>query len=134
MQYLKWLLTGKKSRICLSVWRSRELQNNFLGKGRDIENILNRLFIKQSDMDKQSAIELLCSQEQFHNEQIFEMKRQQVFENQIWQMLGSLNIVPFKDGNQWCCLYGKDLMSGIAGFGDTPYLAAVNLYEELNKI
>lgn len=84
-------------------------------------------------MDKQSAIELLCSQEQFHNEQIFEMKRQQVFENQIWQMLGSLNIAPFKDGNQWCCLYGKDLMSGIAGFGDTPYLAAVNLYEELNK-
>ena len=48
-------------------------------------------------MDKQSAIELLCSQEQFHNEQIFEMKRQQVFENQIWQMLGSLNIVPYKD-------------------------------------
>ena len=35
------------------------------------------------------------------------MKRQQVFENQIWQMLGSLNIVPFKDGNQWCCLYVK---------------------------
>ena len=69
----------------------------------------------------------------FHNEQIFEMKRQQVSENQIWQMLRSLNIVPFKDGNQWCCLYGKDLMSGIAGFGDTPYLAAVNLYEELNK-
>ena len=84
-------------------------------------------------MDKQSAIELLCSQEQCYNEQIFEMKKQQVFENQIWQMLGSLNIVPFKDGNQWCCLYGKDLMSGIAGFGDTPYLAAVNLYEELNK-
>ena len=48
-------------------------------------------------------------------------------------MLGSLNIVPFKDGNQWCCLYGKDLISGIAEFGDTPYLAAVNLYEELNK-
>lgn len=61
------------------------------------------------------------------------MKRQQVFENQIWQMLGNLNIVPFKDDNQWCCLYGKDLISGIAGFGDTPYLAAVNLYEELNK-
>ena len=84
-------------------------------------------------MDKQSAIGLLCSQEQCCNEQIFEMKKQQVFVNCIWQMLGSLNIVPFKDGNQWCCLYGKDLMSGIAGFGDTPYLAAVNLYEELNK-
>ena len=84
-------------------------------------------------MDKQNAIDLLHAQEECYNEQIFEMKKQQVFENSIWQMLGSLNIVPFKDGNQWCCLYGKDLMSGIVGFGDTPYLAAVNLHEELNK-
>ena len=84
-------------------------------------------------MDKQNAIDLLHAQEECYNEQIFEMKKQQVFENSILQMLGSLNIVPFKDGNQWCCLYGRDLMSGIAGFGDTPYLAAVNLYNELNK-
>lgn len=26
----------------------------------------------------------------------------------------------FIDGNQWCALYGEDLMSGVAGFGDTP--------------
>ncbi len=24
------------------------------------------------------------------------------------------------DGNQWCALYGADLMSGVVGFGDTP--------------
>ena len=24
------------------------------------------------------------------------------------------------DGGKWCALYGTDLMSGIAGFGDTP--------------
>ena len=24
------------------------------------------------------------------------------------------------DGNQWCALYGIDLVQGIAGFGDTP--------------
>jgi hypothetical protein len=29
----------------------------------------------------------------------------------------------YKDGNQWCVLYGDDLKSGIAGFGDTPRLA-----------
>lgn len=28
-----------------------------------------------------------------------------------------------KDGNQWCALYGEDLMSGIAGFGDSPAAA-----------
>ena len=27
------------------------------------------------------------------------------------------------DGNQWCALYGANLMEGIAGFGDTPELA-----------
>jgi hypothetical protein len=26
----------------------------------------------------------------------------------------------FPDGNKWCCLYGDDLMNGVAGFGDTP--------------
>lgn len=29
-----------------------------------------------------------------------------------------------KDGNQWCWLYGPNLQEGIAGFGDTPALAA----------
>jgi hypothetical protein len=29
----------------------------------------------------------------------------------------------FPDGNKWCCLYGEDLMVGVAGFGDTPQLA-----------
>jgi hypothetical protein len=24
------------------------------------------------------------------------------------------------DGNMWCCLYGEDLMVGVAGFGETP--------------
>lgn len=26
----------------------------------------------------------------------------------------------FPDGNKWCALYGEDLMTGVAGFGDTP--------------
>jgi len=31
-----------------------------------------------------------------------------------------------RDGNQWCVLYGDDLMTGVAGFGDTPYLAVLD--------
>ena len=27
------------------------------------------------------------------------------------------------DGDQWCALYGDDLQSGVAGFGDSPELA-----------
>lgn len=26
----------------------------------------------------------------------------------------------FPDGDQWCALYGKDLMAGVAGFGPSP--------------
>ncbi len=26
----------------------------------------------------------------------------------------------FQDGNKFCCLYGDDLMQGIAAFGDSP--------------
>lgn len=30
------------------------------------------------------------------------------------------------DGNQWCFLYGENLHDGVAGFGDTPELAAAD--------
>ena len=26
----------------------------------------------------------------------------------------------YQDGNQWCALYGKDIQSGVCGFGDSP--------------
>ena len=29
-----------------------------------------------------------------------------------------------QDGDAWCMLYGVDLQSGLAGFGDTPAQAA----------
>ena len=31
-----------------------------------------------------------------------------------------------QDGDQWCFLYGKNLQSGVAGFGDTPAQAVSN--------
>lgn len=31
----------------------------------------------------------------------------------------------YPDGNSWCALYGEDIQSGVAGFGDTPDLAAM---------
>ena len=30
----------------------------------------------------------------------------------------------YTDGDKWCALYGEDLQSGVAGFGDTPAQAA----------
>jgi hypothetical protein len=32
----------------------------------------------------------------------------------------------YPDGNMWCALYGDDLQSGCAGFGDTPEAAMID--------
>jgi hypothetical protein len=53
-------------------------------------------------------------------------------------LISALGLIPFKDGNQWGFLYGKDLQSGVAGFGDTVRLAMCdfnqNFYNEKIKI
>ena len=55
------------------------------------------------------------------------------YEILILKLMKELGVVPFKDGNQWCALYGKDLQVGIAGFGNTPFLAMADLRDQLNK-
>jgi len=30
------------------------------------------------------------------------------------------------DGDMWCCLLGDNLQDGVCGFGDSPYMAALN--------
>lgn len=37
------------------------------------------------------------------------------------------------DGNQWCVLYGDNLQDGVAGFGDTPYLAVLDFSKAWNR-
>ena len=32
----------------------------------------------------------------------------------------------FLDGNEYCCLYGEDIMSGCAGFGNSPRKAMMD--------
>jgi hypothetical protein len=37
-----------------------------------------------------------------------------------------LGLKPTLDGNMWCFLWGDDLQSGVAGFGDTVYAAMMD--------
>lgn len=39
----------------------------------------------------------------------------------------------FQDGNQWCALYGSNLMEGVAGFGDSPDAATRDFDREWFK-
>jgi hypothetical protein len=40
--------------------------------------------------------------------------------NQMQRIFILLRPKVFLDGNQWCCLYGDDIQSGVCGFGDSP--------------
>ena len=55
------------------------------------------------------------------------------YEVLVLHLMKGMAIVPFKDGDQWCALYGEDLQAGIAGFGNTPFLAMADLRDQLNK-
>ncbi len=46
-------------------------------------------------------------------------------EAEEYNLVKILGLVPFKDGNAWCVLWGDDLAVGISGFGDTPYKAVL---------
>ena len=48
-----------------------------------------------------------------------------------WSTINALGIKPFKDGNQWCFLYGSNIQEGVCGFGDTIAQAASNFYDAL---
>jgi hypothetical protein len=36
------------------------------------------------------------------------------------------NLIPYKDGSDWCVLLGKNIQEGICGFGNTPLKAILN--------
>ncbi len=46
----------------------------------------------------------------------------------MWECISALGIKPFKDGNQWCFLYGNNIQDGICGFGKTISEAAWDFY------
>jgi len=47
---------------------------------------------------------------------------------EMWPCIQALNIKPYKDGNQWCFLYGENIQDGICGFGKTIRDAALDFY------
>lgn len=50
---------------------------------------------------------------------------------EVWPCITALGIKPFKDGDQWCFLYGDNIQEGIAGFGDTVRNAALDFYNNI---
>jgi len=83
------------------------------------------------------------SQDKFHNEQIESSQRQMdqqrttymthcnMYEQRVINTFHNTGAVLTKDGKEWCVLLGKDLQSGVAGFGVKPYDAMVDFFKNL---
>lgn len=62
-----------------------------------------------------------------------DLERSIVIESQEFNLVKMLSPRIFIDGNQWCVLYGEDLMSGVAGFGESPILAVYDFNKAWHK-
>lgn len=64
-------------------------------------------------------------------------EHQQLMSNLIqsgeYGLVGVLSPTIKKEGNQWCVLWGENLQDGIAGFGETPYLAILDFNKSFHK-
>lgn len=76
--------------------------------------------------------EMLC---RYNNDKDYthqsEMNR--LIESEEYNLFSILKPKLYKDGNQWCVLYGEDTQSGICGFGDTPYTAIISWNKEWHQ-
>ena len=64
------------------------------------------------------------AQEQVHNKLIQDIE---------YALVAQLKPRIFKDGNKWFVLYGENIMTGIYGSGDTPYLAVIDFDKAWHK-
>lgn len=91
------------------------------------------LTFKQKDMSFDDFNDIESRQRQHHNEILHREKLYLIIEEQEYLLFSMLKPKIQQDGNQWCVLYGDDLMTGIAGFGDTPYLAILDWNRKWHK-
>lgn len=61
-----------------------------------------------------------------HTDYIDGVKNGTIIEAAEYNLLALLRPAVSIDGNKWCVLYGEDLQNGVAGFGDSPYLAMLD--------
>ena len=73
------------------------------------------------------------SQKQHHEELLHQSRIAFAIEQEDLGRFALLKPKIIKEGNQWCVLYGADLQSGIAGFGDTPNEAILAWNAEWNR-
>lgn len=66
-------------------------------------------------------------------DQAAESRRSAAIEAEEYNLVATLKPSIMIDGNQWCVLFGENLQDGVAGFGDTPYLAILDFNKAFHR-
>lgn len=56
-----------------------------------------------------------------HVAQLLDVEIEAAIKRCLWAVV--LGLRPFRDGTQWCVLWGPNIQEGIAGFGPSPEAA-----------
>ena len=67
---------------------------------------------------------------------IFEIKQRILSSLDYLEQLANikaLGLTPYRDGDQWCVLWGLNIQEGICGFGKTPNEAISDFLSNLNS-
>lgn len=84
-------------------------------------------------MTQEESIQVESSQKQHHEELLYQERRSLIIEQEEFNLFAILKPKVSIDGNQYCILYGEDLQSGIAGFGDTIYHAILDFNKAFDR-
>ncbi|HET8738066.1 MAG TPA: hypothetical protein VFM69_15855 [Pricia sp.] len=74
-------------------------------------------------MSDYEAVE--SSARQWHDELQHQEKMNMIVEAAEYNLFSMIKPKLYQDGNQWCCLYGENIQTGIVGFGETPHKAVM---------
>jgi len=84
-------------------------------------------------MNKQELEQAESSQRQWYDTLQHQEQMNLIVQQQEMNLFATLKPNVSKDGNQYCVLYGANLQEGIAGFGDTVYLAILDFNKQFYK-
>ena len=77
-------------------------------------------------MNAEELLQVESSQRQHYDTILYHERLNVCVEIANYNLFSILKPKLYKDGDKWCCLYGDDIIVGIAGFGDTPHKAIIN--------
>lgn len=82
-------------------------------------------------MRKEESIEIMNQLSREYDME-HQMRKDIIVENSEYNLFRLLKPKVSIDGNQHCVLYGSNLMEGVAGFGDTLFLAILDFNKQFH--